>query len=43
MSSRIANLEQTNDLAEAEKKLSTVENCFSGLAYRLYRTDWYQQ
>ncbi|MCF5747666.1 hypothetical protein GIB57_24915, partial [Pseudomonas tremae] len=35
-------IEQTNDLAEAEKKLSTAENSFSGLAYRLYRTDWYE-
>ncbi|RMS67721.1 MULTISPECIES: hypothetical protein [Pseudomonas syringae group] len=35
-------IDQTNDLAEAEQKLSTAENCFSGLAYRLYRTDWYE-
>ncbi|WP_148279817.1 hypothetical protein [Pseudomonas syringae] len=30
-------IEQTSDLAEAEQKLSSAENCFSGLAYRLYR------
>ncbi|GKQ49046.1 hypothetical protein [Pseudomonas syringae] len=27
-------IEQTSDLAEAEQKLSTAENCFSGLSYR---------
>lgn len=35
-----ATIDQADDEPDAEKLLSRAENCFNGLAYRLYRSDW---